>query len=69
MKFPCYRTRMVIIKSFGTTKILPWGRLPFLIKKVMRKKIVTIGDLLSETGLFLKSVKVLNAKLSPVDFL
>ena len=37
-------------------------------KKVMRKGIVTIGDLLSDTGVFLKSVNVLNAKLSPVDF-
>ena len=48
--FPCYRTRMLLIKSFGTTKMFPSGTLPFLIKKVMRKGIVTIGDLLSDTG-------------------
>ena len=34
----------------------------------MRKGIVTIGDLLSDAGVFLKSVNVLNAKLSPVAF-
>ena len=32
-------------------------------KKVLRKRIVTIDDLLSDTGVFLKSVTVLNAKL------
>ena len=34
----------------------------------MRKGIVRIGDLLSDTGVFLKSVNVLNAKPSLVDF-
>ena len=41
MKFPYYRTRMLLIKSFGTTKMFP---------SVMRKGIATIGDLLSDTG-------------------
>ena len=31
------------------------------------KGIVTIGDLLSDTGIFLKGVKVLNANLSPIE--
>ena len=44
------------------------GKASIFDKKVMRKEIVTIGDLLSDTGVFLKSVHVLNAKLSPVDF-
>ena len=44
------------------------GKASILDKKVMRKGIVTIGDLLSDTGVFLKSVNALNAKLSPVDF-
>ena len=35
----------------------------------MRKEIVTIGDLLSDTGVFLKSVNALNAKLSLLEFL
>ena len=36
-------------------------------KKVMRNGIVSIGDLLCDTGVFLKSVIVLNAKLSPAN--
>ena len=31
------------------------------------KGIVTVGDLLSDTGSFLKGLKVLNANLSPVE--
>ena len=34
----------------------------------MRKGILAIGDLLSDEGVFLKSVNVLNAKLAPVAF-
>ena len=45
------------------------GKAPIFDKKVMRKEIDTIGDLLSDTGVFLKSVNALNAKLSPVEFL
>ena len=44
------------------------GKASIFDKNVMRKAIVTIGDLPSDTGVFLKSVNVLNAKLSPVDF-
>ena len=45
------------------------GKTSIFDKKVMRIGIVTIGDLLSDIGVLLKSVIVLNAKLSLVDFL
>ena len=36
--------------------------------RLFSKGIVTIGDLLSDTGIFLKGVKVLNANLSPIEY-
>ena len=44
------------------------GKASIFDKKLMRKGIVTIGDLLSDAGVFQKSVNVLNATLSPVAF-
>ena len=35
-------------------------------KHLLSKGIVTIGDLISDTGIFLKDVKVLHANLSPI---
>ena len=35
-------------------------------KHLLSKGIVTIGDLISDTGIFLKGVKVLHANLSPI---
>ena len=44
------------------------GKASIFDKKLMRKGIVTIGDLLSDAGVFQKSVNVLNATLSPAAF-
>ena len=38
------------------------------LKKMFSKGIITIGDLLSGAGIFLKDVTVLNANLSPVEY-
>ena len=35
-------------------------------KHLFSKEIVTIGDLISDTGIFIKGVKVLHANLSPI---
>ena len=74
MKFPCYCMRLLLIKSFGTTKVLPWKRSPLLKnkKKLMTKGIVTIGDHISHTSIsfiyfFFYSVNVLNGNLSPIN--
>ena len=37
-------------------------------KDLFSKGIITIGDLLSDDGIFLKGVKVLNANLSPIEY-
>ena len=37
-------------------------------KDLFSKGIITIGDLLSDAGIFLKGVKVLNANLSPIEY-
>ena len=42
-------------------------KLSLFEKHLFSKGIVTIGDLLSDTGIFLKGVKVLNANLSPIE--
>ena len=42
-------------------------KLSLFEKHLFSKGIVTIGDLLSDTGIFLKGVKVLNAILSPIE--
>ena len=36
-------------------------------KHLLSKGIVTIGDLISDTGIYLKGVKVLRANLSPIQ--
>ena len=59
----------VVNQIIWNNKNITIGKAPIFDQKVMRKEIVTIGDLLSLTGVFLKSVNVLNAKLSPVEFL
>ena len=59
----------VVNQIIWNNKNITIGKASIFYKKEMREKIVTIGDLLSETGVFRKSVNVLNAKLSPVDFL
>ena len=58
----------VVNQIIWNNKNITIGKASIFDKKVMRKGIVTIGDLLSDTGVFLKSVNVLNAKLSPVAF-
>ena len=58
----------VVNQIIWNNKNITIGKASIFYKKVMRKGIVTIGDLLSDTGVFLKSVNVLYAKLSPVDF-
>ena len=42
-------------------------KLSLFEKHLFSKGIVTIGDLLPDTGIFLKGVKVLNANLSPIE--
>ena len=37
-------------------------------KDLFSKGIITIGDLLSDAGIFLKGVKMLNANLSPIEY-
>ena len=59
----------VVNQIIWNNKNITIGKASIFDTKVMRKGIVTIGDLLSDTGVFLKSVNILNAKLSPVDFL
>ena len=52
----------VVNQIIWNNKNITIGKASIFNKKVMIKGIVTIGDLLSDTG-----VNVLNAKLSPVD--
>ena len=58
----------VVNKILWNNKNITIGKTSIFYKKVMRKGIVTISDLLPDTCVFLKSVNVLNAKLSPVVF-
>ena len=60
---------VVVNQILWNNKNITIGKASIFDKKVMRKGIVMIGDLLSDTGVFLKSVIVLNARLSPADFL
>ena len=39
-----------------------------IVKDLFSKRGITIGDLLSDAGIFLKGVKVLNANLSPIEY-
>ena len=51
----------VVNQIIWNNKNITIGKASIFDKKVIRKGIVTIGDLLSDTGVFLKSVNVLNA--------
>ena len=51
----------VVNQIIWNNKNITIGKASIFNKRVMRKGIVTIGDLLSDTGVFLKSVNVLNA--------
>ena len=51
----------VVNQIIWNNKNITIGMASIFDKKVMRIGIVTIGDLLSDTGVFLKSVNVLNA--------
>ena len=62
----------VVNQIISNNKNITIGKASIFDKKVMWKGIVTIGDLLSDTGVFfffLKSVNALNGKLSAVEFL
>ena len=51
----------VVNQIIWNNKNITIGKASIFDKKVIRKGNVTIGDLLSDTGVFLKSVNVLNA--------
>jgi len=59
---------VVVNQIIWNNKNITIGKASIFDKMVMRKGIVTISDLLSDTRVFLKSIHVLNAKLSPVNF-
>ena len=58
----------VVSQVIWNNKNITNGKASIFDKKLMRKGIVTIGDLLSDADVFQKSVNVLNATLSPVAF-
>ena len=59
---------MLSSRLFGIIKILQLYSARYLKKDLFSKGIITIGDLLSDAGIFVKGVKVLNANLSPVEY-
>ena len=55
-------------RLFGLIKILLLNSALYLKKDLFSKGIITISDLLSDAGIFLKGVKVSNANLSPIEY-
>ena len=55
-------------RLFGLIKILLLNSALYLKKDLFSKGIITISDLLSDAGIFLKGVKVLNANMSPIEY-
>ena len=58
---------MLSTRLFGIIKILLLKNSPFFKNTLFSKGMITIGDLLSDAGISLKGVKVLNANLSPTE--
>ena len=59
---------MLSSRLFGIITILQLNSARYLKKDLFPKGIITIGDLLSDTGSFVRGVKVLNANLSPIEY-
>ena len=65
----CHRSRMLSSRLSGIIKILLLHSARSIFRKdLFSNGIIAIGDLLSDAGIFLKGVKVLNANLSPIEY-
>ena len=56
----------VVHQVIWNNKNITVQKISLFEKHLLSKGIVTIGDLISDTGIFLKGVKVLHANLSPI---
>ena len=56
----------VVHQVIWNNKNITVQKISLFEKHLLSKGIVTIGDLISDTGIFLKDVKVLHANLSPI---
>ena len=57
----------VVHQVIWNNKNITVQKISLFEKHLLSKGIVTIGDLISDTGIFLKGVKVLHANLSPIQ--
>lgn len=58
----------VVRQVIWNSKNITVQKIPFFEKHLFSKGIVAIGDLISDTGIFLKGVKLLHANLSPLQY-
>ena len=64
---PINTYRDVVHQVIWNTKYIIVQKLSTFEKKFYSKGIITVSDLLSDTGVFLKSANELNANLSPLE--